>query len=114
MHDGDSNALELLFMKEIHNFGVTIAQLSCINLLLYAWMGLWIVINVPGTWKVHIIDYHSLFLSVLSYREICYCVKRHSLQSIYYTLKNCWVFHPHYFEGFHRVHIVLWINDLCD
>ena len=75
MHGGDSNAPKLLFMKEIHNFGVTIAQLSCIHLLLYAWMGLWIVIHVSGTWKGLKVDYYSLFICVLSYQAICYYVK---------------------------------------
>ena len=73
------------------------------------------------TWKVRTIDLHPLLLSILSYlaprvsKGICYLCKN-TFSPIYYnyTLKNCWVFHPHYFECFPRVHIRLWVNDLCD
>ena len=72
----------------VHNWHATICPSlhgSCFALLLMRWAhGKLITFET--------MDLSSLFLCILSYREICLCCKSHSLQSIYYTLKNYWGF----------------------
>ena len=81
MHDVDSNALKLLFMKEIHACSASVHNYHVDILYCIHGSALCFVINVLGTWQVHIVDYYSLLLSVLCYiapgvpNTICYCVK---------------------------------------
>ena len=106
MHGEDFNVNNYYSINEIHSCSacVHISHATicyCLHDNVYD-----LFLNLLGTWQDNIADKYSLLLTILSYlapevlSTICYCVKIHSLQSIYYTMKNCWIFHPHYFEGF--------------